>query len=118
MPRAKTGVVRRRRHKRLLKRAKGFWGLRSISYRRAKETLLNAAEHAYADRKKKKGDFRRLWIARINAAARQNGMRYSELMHGLKKAGVRLNRKALADIAIRDPEGFKKLVEVASQARG
>ncbi len=118
MPRAKTGVVRRRRHKRLLKRAKGFWGLRSISFRRAKETLLNAAEHSYADRKKKKRDYRKLWIARINAAARQNGMRYSEFMHGLKLAGVQLNRKVLADLAVREPEAFKALVETAKKARG
>ncbi len=118
MPRAKTGVVRRRRHKRLLKRAKGFWGLRSISFRRAKETLLNAAEHSYADRKKKKRDYRKLWITRINAAARQNGMRYSEFMHGLKLAGVQLNRKVLADLAVREPEAFKALVETAKKARG
>ncbi|XOB98287.1 50S ribosomal protein L20 [Deinococcota bacterium DY0809b] len=116
MPRAKTGVVRRRKHKKILKQAKGYWGSRSKNIKRAKETLLNAAEHSYADRRKKKRVFRRLWIARINAAARQNGLSYSKLMHGLKAAGIEVDRKMLADIAVRDPEGFAALVEQAKKA--
>ncbi|GEM90563.1 50S ribosomal protein L20 [Oceanithermus desulfurans] len=116
MPRAKTGVVRRRKHKKILKQAKGYWGSRSKNIKRAKETLLNAAEHSYADRRKKKRVFRRLWIARINAAARQNGLSYSKLMHGLKAAGIEIDRKMLADIAVRDPEGFAALVERAKNA--
>ncbi|HGY10318.1 50S ribosomal protein L20 [Oceanithermus sp.] len=116
MPRAKTGVVRRRKHKKVLKQAKGYWGSRSKNIKRAKETLLNAAEHSYADRRKKKRVFRRLWIARINAAARQNGLSYSKLMHGLKAAGIEIDRKMLADIAVRDPEGFAALVEQAKNA--
>jgi len=116
MPRAKTGVVRRRKHKKLLKQAKGYWGSRSKTVRTASETLLNAAERSYADRRKRKRVFRRLWIARINAAARQNGISYSKLMHGLKQAGIEIDRKMLADIAVRDPEGFAALVEQAKNA--
>jgi len=116
MPRAKTGVVRRRKHKKLLKQAKGYWGSRSKTVRTASETLLNAAERSYADRRKRKRVFRRLWIARINAAARQNGISYSKLMYGLKQAGIEIDRKMLADIAVRDPEGFAALVEQAKNA--
>lgn len=110
MPRAKTGVVRRRRHKRILKRAKGFYALRSKSVRKARETLLNGAMRSFNDRRKKKGDMRRTWIVRINAAARQHGLSYSVFMHGLKKAGIELDRKILADIAVRQPEAFAELV--------
>ena len=116
MPRAKTGVVRRRKHKKLLKQAKGYWGSRSKTVRTASETLLNAAERSYADRRKRKRVYRRLWIARINAAARQNGISYSKLMYGLKQAGIEIDRKMLADIAVRDPEGFAALVEQAKNA--
>ena len=116
MPRAKTGVVRRRKHKKLLKQAKGYWGSRSKTVRTASETLLNAAERSYADRRKRKRVFRRLWIARINAVARQNGISYSKLMYGLKQAGIEIDRKMLADIAVRDPEGFAALVEQAKNA--
>ena len=116
MPRAKTGVVRRRKHKKLLKQAKGYWGSRSKTVRTASETLLNAAERSYADRRKRKRVYRRLWIARINAAARQNGISYSKLMYGLKQAGIEIDRKILADIAVRDPEGFAALVEQAKNA--
>ena len=116
MPRAKTGVVRRRRHQRILKRAKGYWGLRSKSFRIAQQTLLNAEDYAYRDRRDKKGEFRRLWIARINAAARQEGMTYSRFVAGLRKAGVELDRKVLADIAVREPEAFRALVETAKNA--
>jgi large subunit ribosomal protein L20 len=89
MPRAKTGIVRRRRHQKLLKRAKGFWGLRSKSFRIAQQTLLNAADYAYRDRRDKKNVFRRLWIARINAAARLEGMNYSNFVAGLRRSGRR-----------------------------
>lgn len=117
MPRVKTGTIRRRRHKKVLKRAKGFWGSRSKLYRNAFQTLLNAATYEYRDRRNKKRDFRRLWIQRINAGARLHGMNYSTFMHGLKMADVKLNRKMLADIAAREPEMFKGLVERSQGAR-
>ncbi len=113
MPRVKTGTVRRARHQKILKRAKGFWGLRSKSVRTATQTLLNAADYEYRDRRDKKNDFRRLWITRINAATRQEGMSYSRFMHGLRQAGVEVDRKILADLAVREPAAFKQLVSVA-----
>ena len=117
MPRAKTSTVRRAKHKKILKRAKGFWGLRSRSFRIAQQTLLNAADYEYRDRRDKKTDFRRLWIARINAAARQEGMSYSTFISGLRTSGVEINRKILADLAVQQPEAFKSLVEVSRSAR-
>ena len=111
MPRAKTGTVRRRRHSKILKRAKGYWGARSKSVRIAQQTLLNAADYSYRDRRDKKADFRRLWIARINAASRQEGLSYSKFVAGLRRAGVSLDRKVLADLAVREPAAFKALVE-------
>jgi large subunit ribosomal protein L20 len=117
MPRAKTGTVRRARHQRVLKRAKGFWGLRSKSVRIATQTLLNAADYEYRDRRDKKHDFRRLWITRINAATRLEGMSYSTFMHGLRRAGVEVDRKLLADLAVREPEAFRQLVDVSRSAR-
>ncbi len=116
MPRAKTGTVRRQKHKKILKRAKGFWGLRSRSFRVAQQTLLNAADYEYRDRRDKKGDFRRLWIARINAAARQEGLSYSVFVSGLRKSGVEINRKILADLAAQHPDAFKRLAEIAKAA--
>lgn len=116
MPRAKTGTVRRARHQKVLKRAKGFWGLRSKSVRIATQTLLNAADYEYRDRRDKKNDFRRLWISRINAATRQEGLSYSRFMHGLRQAGVEVDRKMLADLAVREPAAFKQLVDVAKAA--
>ncbi len=116
MPRAKTGIVRRRRHQKILKRAKGYWGLRSKSVRVAQQTLLNAADYAYRDRRDKKGVFRRLWISRINAAARLEGVSYSRFVAGLRKAGVELDRKVLADLAVREPTAFKALVDVARKS--
>ena len=116
MPRARTGTVRRAKHKKVLKRAKGFWGLRSKSFRIAQQTLLNAADYEYRDRRDKKNDFRRLWIARINAAARQEGLSYSVFMSGLRKSGVEINRKVLADLAVQQPEAFRKLVDVSRAA--
>lgn len=117
MPRAKTGTVRRARHKKILKRAKGFWGLRSKSFRIANQTLLNGADYAFRDRRDRKSDFRRLWITRINAAARQEGLSYSKFMSGLRQAGVEINRKMLADLAVQQPDAFKQLVEVSKTAK-
>ncbi|HLU81927.1 MAG TPA: 50S ribosomal protein L20 [Trueperaceae bacterium] len=116
MPRAKTGIVRRRRHSKILKRAKGYWGARSKSVRIAQQTLLNAADYSYRDRRDKKADFRRLWIARINAASRLEGVSYSKFVAGLRRAGVTLDRKVLADLAVREPSAFKALVERAKSA--
>ncbi|HZW99463.1 MAG TPA: 50S ribosomal protein L20 [Trueperaceae bacterium] len=116
MPRAKTGTVRRRRHSKILKRAKGYWGLRSKSVRVATQTLLNAADYEYRDRRDKKAQFRRLWIARINAAARQEGVSYSRFVSGLRKAGITLDRKVMADLAVNEPVAFKALVEKAKSA--
>jgi len=113
MPRSKTGVVRRRKHKAILKRAKGFYALRSKSVRKARETLFSGAMRSFNDRRKRKGDMRRIWIVRINAAVRQHGVSYSVFMHGLKKAGIELDRKILADIAVRQPEAFAELVSKA-----
>ena len=98
------------------KRAKGYRGDASRRYRKAKETVMKAESYAYRDRRNKKRDFRRLWIVRINAAARQEGMSYSQFMHGLKEAGIELDRKVLADIAVRDPETFRRFAEKAREA--
>ena len=116
MPRAKTGTVRRAKHKKVLKQAKGYWGLRSKSFRIAQQTLLNAADYEYRDRRDKKNEFRKLWISRINAATREHGMSYSRFVHGLREAGVELDRKVLADLAVREPEAFSDLVKVARDA--
>ena len=114
MTRVKRGFKRAQRRKRMMKFAKGFYGAKSRLYRSAKEAVEKALGYAYRDRKVKKRDFRRLWIVRINAAARvQNGMSYSRFMGGLKKASVDLDRKILADLAVRNPEAFTKLVAVA-----
>ncbi len=113
MPRAKTGTVRRAKHKKVLKAAKGYWGLRSKSFRIAQQTLLNAADYEYRDRRDKKAEFRKLWISRINAATREHGMSYSHFVHGLRQAGVELDRKVLADLAVREPQAFSDLVQVA-----
>ncbi|MBM7854778.1 large subunit ribosomal protein L20 [Desulfohalotomaculum tongense] len=113
MPRAKSSVVSRRRHKKILKLAKGYRGAKSKLFRVANQQVLKSLAYAYRDRKARKREFRKLWIARINAAARMNGINYSKLMNGLKKAGVEVNRKMLADLAVNDAEAFNKLVEVA-----
>lgn len=113
--RVKGGVVTRRRHKKVIRRTKGFYGTRNRLFRRANEGLINAMCYAYRDRRNRKRDFRRLWITRINAAARQNGTTYSRLIHGLKEADIQLNRKMLSDMAVRDPDAFTKIVEVAMQ---
>jgi large subunit ribosomal protein L20 len=111
MARVKGAVRTRARHKKVLKLAKGYFGAKSKLYRVANQAVMKSLSYAYRDRKQKKRDFRRLWIARINAAARMNGMSYSKLMHGLKKAGITLNRKVLADMAVNDAKGFAQLVE-------
>ena len=111
MARVKGAVRTRARHKKVLKLAKGYFGAKSKLYRVANQAVMKSLSYAYRDRKQKKRDFRRLWIARINAAARMNGMSYSKLMHGLKKAGITLNRKVLADMAVNDDKGFAQLVE-------
>jgi large subunit ribosomal protein L20 len=113
MARVKTGYTRRQRHKKVLKLTKGQYGTRSKLYRRANEARLKSLWYAYRDRRNRKRDLRRLWIARINAAARQNGTTYSRLIHGMKQANIKLNRKMLADMAVRDPEAFAAVVAKA-----
>jgi len=111
--RVKRSVASRKRRKRILKLAKGYWGSRGTNLRRAKETLLRALAYSYRDRRRRKRDFRRLWIVRINAASRPFGISYSALVGALSKAGVEIDRKNLADLAVRDPEGFKEVIEIA-----
>jgi large subunit ribosomal protein L20 len=106
----------RKRHNKLLKQAKGYQGSRSRRIRVARQTVLKALSYAYRDRRNRKRDFRRLWIIRINAAARQNGISYSRLMNGLKQAGINLDRKMLADMAVRDPAAFRSVVEQVQRA--
>ncbi len=113
MARIKGGLNAKKRHNRVLKLAKGYYGARSKQYRIAKQSVMRALASAYAGRKQRKRDFRRLWIARINAASRMSGLSYSQFMHGLKLAGVDMNRKMLADLAVNDAEGFATLVELA-----
>jgi len=116
MPRVKTGVTARKRHKKVLKATKGQYGTKSNLYRRANEALLKSQWYAHRDRRNRKRDFRRLWITRINAASRQNGMSYSTFIHGLQTAGVEVDRKMLADLAVHDAPTFTELVEVARSA--
>ncbi len=116
MPRTKHAVARHHRRKKVLKAAKGYRGRRRNCYRIAKQAVDKARQYAYRDRRTRKRDFRALWIQRINAAARLHGLSYSRFMHGLVKAGVELDRKILADIAVRDAEGFAKLAETARAA--
>ncbi|NLS45513.1 MAG: 50S ribosomal protein L20 [Firmicutes bacterium] len=113
MPRVKSSPASRSRRKKVLKRAKGFKGARSKVYRRANEAVLKALHYSYRDRRTKKRNFRRLWITRINAAARINGMSYSRFINGLQKAGVAINRKVLAELAVNDQEAFSELVKIA-----
>lgn len=113
MPRVKGGKRRKEKRKKILKLAKGFKGMRGRSYKIAKQSVMKALKNAYIDRRRRKRDFRRLWIIRINAASRQRGLSYSQFIHGLKSTGVALNRKMLADIAVRDLETFDKLAEMA-----
>ena len=115
MPRVKTGVTAHRRHKKILKLAKGYKGSKSKQFKKANETVMKALYYARRDRRAKKGVFRRLWIARINAAARANGISYSRLIAGLTKAGVEVGRKVRADLAISDANAFAQLVAVAKE---
>ena len=113
MARIKGGMNARKKHNRVLKLAKGYRGARSKQYRVAKQSVMRALTSSYAGRKERKRQFRRLWIARINAAARMNGLSYSKFMYGLKNAGVEINRKMLSEMAVNDAEGFKTLAELA-----
>ncbi len=114
--RVKAGVVTRRRHKRVLKLTKGQFGARHALFKRAHEAMMKSLAYAYKDRRERKRDFRRLWIVRINAAARAHGLTYGKFIFGLRKAGVEVNRKILAEMAVRDQGAFAKLVEVAKAA--
>lgn len=116
MPRVKGGIVSRKRRKRVLKLAKGYFGSKHTLYKTANEQVMKSLQYAYRDRRQKKRDFRKLWITRINAAARLNGLSYSKLMHGLKVAGVDVNRKMLAELAVSDPAAFTALAEAAKAA--
>ncbi len=118
MARVKRGMVSRRRHKKILRLAKGFYGAKSRWYKLANQYVVRALANAYRDRRLRKREFRRLWIARINAAARGNGIPYSRLIAGLRKAGITVNRKTLADLAVEDPAAFDALVEQAKASLG
>jgi large subunit ribosomal protein L20 len=113
MPRVKRGVTARARHKKVIRLAKGYRGRRGNVYRVAKQAVMRAGQYAYRDRRNKKRDFRALWIVRINAAAREIGMKYGQLINVLKKAKIEIDRKVLSDLAIHDPEAFKKIAEQA-----
>ena len=117
MSRVKGGTVTHARHKKVVKAAKGYYGRRKNCFRTANQAVEKAGQYAYRDRRNKKRDFRRLWIQRINAAARLHDMTYSTFMHGLKLAGIEIDRKVLSDIAIRDPEAFKAIAEQAQKAQ-
>lgn len=116
MPRVRRGNKRLQRRKKILRLAKGYWGTKGRLHRAAKEQVMRSLAFAYRDRRQKKRNFRRLWIIRISAATQLNDCSYSRFIHGLKQAGLELDRKALADIAVRDPEGFAHLVETAKKA--
>jgi large subunit ribosomal protein L20 len=116
MARIKRGVTTHRKHKKILKLAKGYRGSKSKLYRVANEQVMKSGQYAYAHRRQKKREFRKLWIARINAAARDNGLSYSKMVYGLKQKGVEVNRKVLAELAISDPGAFTSLAELAKQA--
>ena len=118
MARVKGGVVSRKRRKRILKLAKGYYGAKPILFRTAKEQVMNSYYYSYRDRRQKKRDFRKLWITRINAAARMNGLSYSQLMHGLKLAEIEVNRKMLADLAVNDAVAFTALADAAKAKLG
>lgn len=118
MARTKGGPVTRRRHKKILKQARGYVGRKSTTFSAANQQVMKSLQYAYRDRRTRKREFRRLWITRINAAAREEGLSYSRLIDGLKKAGVEVDRKVLADLAVRDGEAFGKLVETARASLG
>lgn len=116
MARTRTGYVRRRKHKKIIKMVKGQWGTRGTLFRRSNEAMMRSLFYAYRDRRQRKRQMRRLWIQRINAASRQNGLSYSRLIHGLKLANVDINRKMMAMIAIDDPQAFTAIVDIAKDA--
>ena len=116
MARVKTAVITRKKHKKILDRAKGYYGAKHYRFRMAKQAVMKSGMYAYVGRKDKKSNFRKLWIARINAAARMNGTTYSRLIAGLKKANVTINRKMLAEIAVTDPKAFTEIAEIAKKA--
>ena len=116
MARVKTARTTRARHKKVLKQAKGYYGAKHYRYRMAKQAVMKSGMYAYVGRKDKKSDFRKLWITRINAAARMNGLTYSKMISGLKKANVTINRKMLAEVAVNDPKAFAEIAEVAKKA--
>ena len=116
MARVKTAKITRKRHKKVLKQAKGYFGAKHYRFRNANQAVLKSLSYAYVGRKDKKSDFRKLWIARINAASRQNGLTYSKMIAGLKKANVTINRKMLAELAVNDSAAFAKLAEIAKKA--
>ncbi|AST92812.1 50S ribosomal protein L20 [Sutcliffiella cohnii] len=116
MPRVKGGTVTRRRRKKVIKLAKGYFGSKHTLYKVANQQVMKSLMYAYRDRRQKKRDFRKLWIARINAAARMNGLSYSRLMHGLKVAGIEVNRKMLADLAVHDEKAFAELATAAKNS--
>ncbi len=116
MARVKTAIITRKKHKKILKRAKGYYGAKHYRFRQAKQAVMKSGMYAYVGRKDKKSNFRKLWIARINAAARMNGTTYSKLIAGLKKANIVVNRKMLADLAVTDPKAFTQIVEKAIKA--
>ena len=116
MARVKTAIITRKKHKKVLKRAKGYYGAKHYRFRNAKQAVMKSGAYAYVGRKDKKSNFRKLWIARINAAARMNGLTYSTLIAGLKKANVVINRKMLAELAVNDAAAFAKIAEIAKNA--
>ena len=117
MARVKTAIITRKKHKKILKSAKGYYGAKHYRFRMAKQAVMKSGNYAYTGRKDKKSNFRKLWIARINAAARMNGTTYSKLVAGLKKANVVVNRKMLAELAVSDPKAFTEIVKVAENAK-
>ena len=116
MARVKTAINTRKKHKKILKRAKGYYGAKHYRFRMAKQAVMKSGMYAYVGRKDRKSNFRKLWIARINAAARMNGLTYSKLIAGLKKANIVINRKMLAELAVTDPKAFTTLADVAKKA--
>ncbi|MBK1725844.1 50S ribosomal protein L20 [Halorhodospira neutriphila] len=116
MARVKRGVTNRAKHKKVLKEAKGYYGMRRKSFRIARQQVIKSGQYAYRDRRQRKREFRRLWIQRINAAARQNGLSYSSMMNGLRHAGIEVDRKQLADLAVHEPQSFAALAEQAQGA--
>ena len=115
MARVKTARITRKKHKKILKRAKGYYGAKHYRFRMAKQAVMKSGKYAYVGRKDKKSNFRKLWIARINAAARMNGLTYSQLINGLKKASVGINRKMLAEMAVTDPKAFTEIAKLAKK---